>query len=215
VRDILLDGLPILDLLEITTNTSLVASLTNCNQSSVSRLHRCMNDKLGLDFRKNRGQYRAHANHAVWGSLRQAAQVLRFRRCQLQWQDNCWNDPAFQAMGSCSPLPHSCHEKDRTLALVRERVLDLAVIHGLDALPPGWEDSGQPFPFGDLVAIGLVRHSIQISGQPVQASCSSTNLDAVVLLQENLEEPAVQALIAQIREAYQLASQQLPDLAWL
>ncbi|NQW39245.1 MAG: hypothetical protein HQ469_08685, partial [Cyanobacteria bacterium] len=64
MRDVLLDGLPVLDLLEITASTSVVAALTNCDQSSVSRLHRRVSDQLGLDFRKTNGQYRAHANHA-------------------------------------------------------------------------------------------------------------------------------------------------------
>ena len=66
MRDVLLDGLPVLDLLEITASTSVVAALTNCDQSSVSRLHRRVSDQLGLDFHKTNGQYRAHANHAVW-----------------------------------------------------------------------------------------------------------------------------------------------------
>ena len=196
MRDVLLDGLPVLDLLEITASTSVVAALTNCDQSSVSRLHRRVSDQLGLDFRKTNGQYRAHANHAVLASLRQASQLLRLGRGRLQWQDNPWNVQALQSMGG------------RTLELVRERVLDLAVVNGLDTLPPGWEDSSKPFAFCDLVAIGLVRYPIQTSGR-------GTNLDAVVLRQEHLERPAVQALISQIRAVYLREYGQLPELAWL
>ena len=203
MRDILLDGLPVLDLLEITASTSVVAALTNCDQSSVSRLHRRVSDQLGLDFRKTNGHYRAHANHAVLGSLRQASQLLRLGRGRLQWQDNPWNVQALQSMGG------------RTLELVRERVLDLAVVNGLDTLPPGWEDSSKPFAFGDLVAIGLVRYPIQLRCQAGQASCSGTNLDAVVLRREHLEQPAVQALISQIRAIYLREFAQLPELAWL
>ena len=187
MRDVLLDGLPVLDLLEITASTSVVAALTNCDQSSVSRLHRRVSDQLGLDFRKTNGQYRAHANHAVLASLRQASQLLRLGRGRLQWQ------------GAVA---------QRTLELVRERVLDLAVVNGLDTLPPGWEDSSKPFAFCDLVAIGLVRYPIQTSGR-------GTNLDAVVLRQEHLERPAVQALISQIRAVYLRQYGQLPELAWL
>ena len=196
MRDVLLDGLPVLDLLEITASTSVVAALTNCDQSSVSRLHRRVSDQLGLDFRKTNGHYRAHANHAVLGSLRQASQLLRLGRGRLQWQDNPWYVQALQSMGG------------RTLELVRERVLDLAVVNGLDTLPPGWEDSSKPFAFCDLVAIGLVRYPIQPSGR-------GTNLDAVVLRQEHLERPAVQALISQIRAVYLRQYGQLPELAWL
>ena len=198
MRDILLDGLPVLDLLEITASTSVVAALTNCDQSSVSRLHRRVSDQLGLDFRKTNGHYRAHANHAVLGSLRQASQLLRLGRgqLQLQWQGTPRDVQALQSIG------------DRALELVRERVLDLAVINGLDTLPPGWEDSRKPFAFFDLVAIGLVRY-------PIQPSCSGTNLDAVVLRREHLERPAVQALISQIRATYLREFAQLPELAWL
>lgn len=198
MRDILLDGLPVLDLLEITASTSVVAALTNCDQSSVSRLHRRVSDQLGLDFRKTNGHYRAHANHAVLGSLRQASQLLRLGRgqLQLQWQGTPRDVQALQSIG------------DRALELVRERVLDLAVVNGLDTLPPGWEDSRKPFAFFDLVAIGLVRY-------PIQPSCSGTNLDAVVLRREHLEQPAVQALISQIRAVYLREYAQLPELAWL
>ena len=198
MRDIMLDGLPVLDLLEITASTSVVAALTNCDQSSVSRLHRRVSDQLGLDFRKTNGHYRAHANHAVLGSLRQASQLLRLGRgqLQLQWQGTPRDVQALQSIG------------DRALELVRERVLDLAVINGLDTLPPGWEDSRKPFAFFDLVAIGLVRY-------PIQPSCSGTNLDAVVLRREHLEQPAVQALISQIRAIYLREFAQLPELAWL
>ena len=198
MRDILLDGLPVLALLEITASTSVVAALTNCDQSSVSRLHRRVSDQLGLDFRKTNGHYRAHANHAVLGSLRQASQLLRLGRgqLQLQWQGTPRDVQALQSIG------------DRALELVRERVLDLAVINGLDTLPPGWEDSRKPFAFFDLVAIGLVRY-------PIQPSCSGTNLDAVVLRREHLEQPAVQALISQIRAIYLREFAQLPELAWL
>ena len=198
IRDILLDGLPVLDLLEITASTSVVAALTNCDQSSVSRLHRRVSDQLGLDFRKTNGHYRAHANHAVLGSLRQASQLLRLGRgqLQLQWQGTPRDVQTLQSIG------------DRALELVRERVLDLAVVNGLDTLPPGWEDSRKPFAFFELVAIGLVRY-------PIQPSCSGTNLDAVVLRREHLERPAVQALISQIRAVYLREYAQLPELAWL
>lgn len=196
MRDVLLDGLPVLDLLEITASTSVVAALTNCDQSSVSRLYRRVSNQLGLDFRKANGQYRAHANHAVLASLRQASQLLRLGKGQLQSQGNPLNVQALQSMGG------------GTLELVRERVLDLAVVNGLDTLPPGWEDSRKPFAFCDLIAIGLVRY-------PIQPSCRGTNLDALVLRQEHLEQPAVQALISQIRAVYLREYGQLPELAWL
>ena len=48
MRDILTDGLPILDLLEITPSTTSVAALTNCDQSSVSRIDRHVSQLLRI-----------------------------------------------------------------------------------------------------------------------------------------------------------------------
>ncbi|MDA0718274.1 MAG: hypothetical protein O2839_08705 [Cyanobacteria bacterium] len=198
MRDVLLDGLPVLDLLEITASTSVVAALTHCDQSSVSRLHRKVSDQLGLDFRKTNGHYRAHANHAVLGALRQATQLLRLSngQLQLQWHGKPRYVQDLQSIGG------------RALELVRERILDLAVVNGLEVLPSGWEDSRKPFAFGDLTAIGLVRY-------PLQPSCKGTNLEAVVLRSEHIEQPAVQAWITQIRTIYQREYAKLPELAWL
>jgi hypothetical protein len=73
MRDTLFDGIPILDLLEITASTTAVEALTRCDQSCVSRLYRHVSDHLGLRFRKTNGDYRAHANQPILRSLRQTA----------------------------------------------------------------------------------------------------------------------------------------------
>ena len=127
MRDILIDGVPILDLLEITGSTGRVAALSNCDQSSVSRLYRHTSDQLGLDFRKTQGRYRAHANQAVLRSLHHTAQLLRLARgsSQLQWLGH-----------PCSPLTQQGLEDERSLELLRERVLDLAVLADPDGLAP-------------------------------------------------------------------------------
>ncbi|MCP9891527.1 hypothetical protein KBY57_10735 [Cyanobium sp. Aljojuca 7D2] len=178
MRDILIDGVPILDLLEITGSTSRVAALSNCDQSSVSRLYRHASDQLGLDFRKTEGHYRAHANQAVLRSLRHTAQLLRLTRSSrgLQWLGH-----------PCSPLPQEWLAEERSLELLRERVLDLAVLADPDGLAPTWSDHSQPFPFGDWVVVGLTR-----ARQPLRPA-------AVVLRHDNLEHPALQELIGQLR----------------
>lgn len=216
MRDILIDGIPVLDLLEITASTGAVAALNNCDQSSVSRTYRRVSQQLGLQFRKTSGLYRAHANQDLLQALRQAAQLLRLSRGwnQLQWLGPASNAAILQGVKSCPALPRSWGDDQRTLELLRERVLDLAVVNGLAALPPGWEDSRQPFRFGDWVAVGLVRYRLHTSRHP-QASSGSTDLDAAVLRQEHLDHPSIAALIHRIRTAYQQAQQQLPDPIWL
>ena len=178
MRDILIDGVPILDLLEITGSTSRVAALSHCDQSSVSRLYRHVNEQLGLDFRKAQGRYRAHANQAVLRSLRHTAQLLRLARgsSQLQWLGH-----------SCSPLPQEWLGEERSLELLRERVLDLAVLADPNGLAPTWTDHTQPFPFGDWVVVGLATEA-----QPHRPA-------ALVLRHDNLEQPAVQELIHRLR----------------
>ena len=231
MRDILIDGIPVLDLLEITASTGNVAALTRCDQSSISRLYRHASQQLGLDFRKANGHYRAHANLNILRSLRQASQLLRLNQAggQLRWLGNAWNSETLQAVGAAGPLPRPWHGEQRTLELLRERVLDLAVINGLEALPPGWEDSRVPFRFGDWVAVGLVRypitrpsrsdhHPLHRPGQTIDDDptlpCGS-DLDAVVLLHEHLEHPTIQQHLDRIREAYRDAYRHQADLAWL
>lgn len=231
VRDILVDGLPVLDLLEVTASTGSVAALTRCDQSSISRLYRHASHQLGLDFRKTNGHYRAHANLPILRPLRQASQLLRLTQgsTQLRWLGNPWNSATLQSVGGMGPLPRPWRGEQRTLELLQERVLDLAVINGLDALPPGWEDSRLPFHFGPWVAVGVVRYPIappcQSHHHPLHrpgqaddvalAASAGRDLDAVVLLHEHLEHPAVQQLIGRIREAYHGAYRHRANLAWL
>jgi hypothetical protein len=179
MRDILIDGVPVLDLLEITGSTSQAAAQSNCDQSSISRLYRHVSHQLGLDFRKSQGRYRAHTNQAVLRSLRHTAQLLRLARGSghLQWLGH-----------PCSPLPQAWLGEERTLGLLRERVLDLAVIAGPESCPPNWTDRSQPFPFGDWVMVDLPDE-----GQPLDPT-------AVVLRCDNLEQPAMQELISQLRQ---------------
>lgn len=166
MRDILIDGLPVLDLLEISPSTSQVALWLNCDQSSVSRLYRHTSDTLGLRFQKCNGTYQAQSNQEVLCALRQASQLLRFQRGALRWVGNLWNSAVLGNAITPPPLPRHWLGDQRTLDLLRQHVIDLAVISGLDVLPPGWEDSRFPFHFGEWVAIGLVRYPIELASHP-------------------------------------------------
>lgn len=85
MRDILIDGLPIMDLLEVNPSTCEVAEWSRCNQSSVSRIYRHVSGCLDLGFRKAGGVYQAHRNQELLLALRQAAQLRRLSKgCQQQ-----------------------------------------------------------------------------------------------------------------------------------
>ncbi len=155
-----------LDLLEITASTSQVATWLNCDQSSVSRLYRHTSNTLGLGFEKCNGTYQAQRNQDVLCSLRQASQLLRLQRGALRWVGTPWNCAVLAAAIAPPPLPRHWLGEQRTLALLQQHVIDLAVISGLDVLPPGWEARRFPFHFGQWVAFGVVRYPIDLASHP-------------------------------------------------
>lgn len=165
MRDILIDGLPIVDLLETNPSTNEVAQWNRCDQSSVSRIYRHVSRCLDLGFRKAGGIYSAHRNQEVLQALRQAAQLLRLSRGieHLQWLGHPWNGQALTQMEGSRPLPRWWFGERRTLELLQRRVIDVAVVRGLDLLPPGWEDSRFPFRFGDWAAVGLVQQPLELA----------------------------------------------------
>lgn len=175
--DILLDGLPVLDLLEIAPSTNTVAQLTQRDQSSISRLYRRVSDRLGLRFNKGRdGLYRAASNNQVLSTLRLASQALRLQQAPFQprWA-TCMGGVAADA-----PLPAALRldgdAADRIGGLLRERILDLAVVPA--------QKAASPLP-ADLMA---------------QALAGDGAGTAQVLLRKDLAQaPGLHALLAALR----------------
>lgn len=239
MRDILIDGLPILDLLEVTPSTSNVALLTNCDQSSVSRIYRHVSSSLQLGFRKRNGTYRAHTNTEILASLRQATQLLRLQRgsSQLQWVGTGWNGAALAALDGPVPLPRRWRGEQRTLELLSSRVLDLAVVDleavNLASLQPSQlEHAGQPVHFDLWSAVPLARYPLALRAalaQPRQPGSDRPPLslpggnaeptaahatDAVLVRREHLGRAAIQTLIAQLQQAYRASYGHLPGIRW-
>ena len=78
MADLLLEGIPVLDLLEITCSTTAVAQRIQRDQSSVSRIYRHVSQVLHLGFQKRaNGLYQAQSNQPLLASLRLASQQLR------------------------------------------------------------------------------------------------------------------------------------------
>ncbi len=232
MRDILIDGLPILDLLEVTPSTSNVAQLANCDQSSVSRIYRHVSSSLQLGFRKSNGTYRAHTNHELLASLRQATQLLRLQRGaeHLQWVGNWWNDPALANLDAPMPLPRRWRGEQRTLELLESRVLDLAVVDLASLQDPGpipapGLEMDQRLAFGLWSAVPLAHYPAAMrpalaahqapghepSGAP---GAADTAVDAALVRREHLERPAIQNLIAGLHRAYRQAYGHLPGIRW-
>ena len=146
--DILLDGLPVLDLLEIAPSTRTVAQLTRRDQSSISRLYRRVSDRLGLQFTKQRdGAYRAEANRPLLRTLRLASQNLRLHQAPFQprWLNAVAGVQVSRPLPA--PLPHGCGDGARVYTLLQERILDLAVVPaapGASPLPAELVEQGLP-----------------------------------------------------------------------
>jgi len=138
MRDIFLEGLPILDCLETAGSTAVAARWINCDQSSVSRAFRRINAQLELGFGKDEGIYRATTNLALLSHLRRAAQLRRLAQGPraLQWVGHPSLTLDTLLPGYREPMPRCWSREGRTLHLLGARVLDLAVIPAATPLPP-------------------------------------------------------------------------------
>lgn len=178
--DLLLDALPVIDLLEITGNTSAVAQLIERDQSSVSRIYRQASDRLGLQFCKGEnGAYRAGANHALLRELRRSSQRLRLHEpASLRWVACRWTpQPTGDSGALPPPLDHRWACRQRLAQQLQDHLIDLAVLPGLELLPetvlPDAPPAEVPLDCGSLVALPLLRQPLLIAapdGHPLQDS---------------------------------------------
>jgi hypothetical protein len=132
MSDIFLDGLPVLDGLEITGSTSVTARWLRCDQSSVSRTYRRVSALLDLEFGKHNGRYQAGRNRELLRCLRQAAQLRRLEQGsrQLHWISQPDLHLPSRLLEPLGPLPCSWPQGQDCLALLQQRVLDLLVLSG-------------------------------------------------------------------------------------
>lgn len=130
MRDIFLEGVPILDALEVSGSTAAAAAWMNCDQSSISRSYRRVSQQLELGFNKSDGGYQASSNLAVLAGLRHASQLRRLAGGvqRLQWM--CHRDlrlPALEGL-NCPPLRCQGRQRTRCVDLLQRQVLDLVLV---------------------------------------------------------------------------------------
>ena len=194
MADILFDGLPVLDLLEITPSTSVVAQITQRDQSPISRIYRQVSRRLGLEFRKHTdGRYRASSNVVLLEGLRGSSQWLRLQGTppEPRWLA-CGH--AGQVSAALQPtLMEHCGHLPQVHQLLLERVLDLAVITGAEAVT-------QPNN-SELLELPLLRHP--------------EGVDRIVLRADLRDQPALQALITALQNQVQQHLRQHPEQEWL
>ncbi|WP_398328975.1 hypothetical protein [Vulcanococcus sp.] len=194
LADILFDGLPVLDLLEITPSTSVVAQITQRDQSSISRIYRQVSRRLGLEFRKhNDGQYRASANQVLLEGLRRSSQWMRLQAAPAapRWLA-CGH--AAEVSGAQQPTLVQPYSNPMQMdLLLQERVLDLAVItrpsHAATAAA------------AELLELPLLRHP--------------GGIDLILVRRDLSDHQALQALIAAVQQQARQHLRQHPEHEWL
>jgi len=197
VADILLDGLPVLDLLEIAPSTSAVAQIIQRDQSSISRIYRQVSGRLGLEFRKHaNGLYGAGSNQSLLQGLRLSSQWLRLQSAPPEPRWLASGSVGLDGNGAHPALPagllQRCRDHQRVYQLLQDRVLDLAVI----------SQANTPTPLPEtLVERPLLR--------------SPSGVDVIVLRLDLEQQPAVAALITTLRQAYRQHALHNPQLDWL
>jgi hypothetical protein len=194
LADILFDGLPVLDLLEITPSTSFVAQITQRDQSSISRIYRQVSRRLGLEFRKqNDGRYRASANQVLLEGLRRSSQWMRLQAAPAapRWLA-CGH--AAEVSGAQQPtLVQHCGDPMQVERLLQERVLDLAVITR--------PSHAAPTAAADLLELPVLRHP--------------GGIDLILLRRDLSDHQALQALIAAVQQQVSQHLRQHPEQEWL
>jgi hypothetical protein len=194
LADILFDGLPVLDLLEITPSTSVVAQITQRDQSSISRIYRQVSRRLGLDFRKhNDGRYRASANQVLLEGLRRSSQWMRLQTppAAPRWLA-CGH--AAEVSGALQPtLVQHCGDPMQVERLLQERVLDLAVITR--------PSHAAPAAAADLLELPVLRHP--------------GGIDLILMRRDLSDHQALQALIAAVQQQVRQHLRQHPEQEWL
>lgn len=131
MADLLLEGIPVLDLLEITCSTTAVAQRIQRDQSSVSRIYRHVSQVLHLGFQKRgNGLYQAQSNQPLLASLRLASQQLRLGQTpgSPRWLDTL-GEPMDVAGLPAPILLGGCRRPERLTGLLQDRLLDLAVLN--------------------------------------------------------------------------------------
>jgi hypothetical protein len=194
LADILFDGLPVLDLLEITPSTSVVAQITQRDQSSISRIYRQVSRRLGLEFRKqNDGRYRASANQVLLEGLRRSSQWMRLQAAPAATRWLACGHAAEVSSAQQPTLVQHCGELLQVERLLQERVLDLAVITR--------PCHAAPTTAADLLELPVLRHP--------------SGIDLILMRRDLSDHQALQALIAAVQQQVRQHLRQHPEQEWL
>lgn len=169
MRDLLTEGIPVLDLLEILNSTGKVGEILCLDQSSVSRIYRQVNDALYLNICKHEGIYKPSNNLELLTNLRNSCQALRL--CAEVYPIRVFTKPlsliASPATNNTIFLPDHSFGLNKGLKLLKEKVIDIFVADGFEILPENWISSQEVrFLAGDFAGDKLHHTSMQLVSHP-------------------------------------------------
>ena len=169
MRDLLTEGIPVLDFLEILPSTGKVGEYLSLDQSSVSRIYRQVSEMLGLEIVKNNGRYSSTKNLEILNSLRGASQALRLYKkdfpIRVLLKPLSLSAP--QEMGKTIHLIDYSFGLNWGMQLLKEKIIDIYIADGFEVLPEDWNDLQiTRFAIGDLVGGTLLSNSIQLATHP-------------------------------------------------
>lgn len=169
VRDLLTEGIPVVDLLEILHSTGKVGEVLSLDQSSVSRIYRQVNDALDLNIIKYDGMYKPTQNLELLNKLRDSCQALRL--CNKDSPVRVFVKPLSLSIsdGSFDLISLTDHSfgLNRGLKLLNEKAIDIFIADGFEILPEGWSSMQQStFPAQDFIGTKLYQTSIQPATHP-------------------------------------------------
>lgn len=169
MRDLLTEGIPVLDLLEILNSTGKVGDILCLDQSSVSRIYRQVNDALCLNICKHEGIYKPSNNLELLTNLRNSCQALRL--CAEVYPIRVFTKPlsliASPEINNTIFLPDHSFGLNKGLKLLKEKMIDIFVTDGFEILPENLISSQEVrFLAGGFAGDKLHHTSIQLISHP-------------------------------------------------
>ncbi len=169
MRDLLTEGIPVIDLLGILNSTGKVGEILCLDQSSVSRIYRQVDEMLNLKMVKDEGVYKPTHNLELLNNLRDSCQALRLSA--KNYPIRVFVKPLSLSLSkqdsNAITLFDSSFGLNMGLKLLNEKAIDLFITDGYEILPKDWIGSPQSvFPVQDLIVVKLYPTSIQVATHP-------------------------------------------------
>lgn len=123
----------LLDLLELSGNTTLTAKAIKLSQPTVSRQTQRIIKELEISINKKTAKYQLkYKSNLCVEYLRRAAQVHRFEKNRIRLGYSIWQQAAVNKIEQFTPITYGFKHPNLWHELVENYIIDAAIISGLD-----------------------------------------------------------------------------------